>query len=229
MTNNIWKYFKVVFIVLLYFLFNTILSYLLKYIGIDVLSLSRNNLIIFLLSSDLILILILILIYRKDLKENIIDYKNSFSTYFTEGFKYWLIGVGIMIISNLIINKYFPGEATNEVIVETTIKSAPMYMFVSSVILGPFIEEMIFRKAFKEVFTSDLIYIILSGLFFGFVHTLAGNSTAELIYIIPYGAVGAAFAYMFAKTKNIFVPITFHIIHNGILVIFYIINSGVLL
>lgn len=224
MTRNIWKYFKVVFIIMFYLLYGFLLTYLLKYFKIDIKSFSKQTYLIFLLLSDLFLIFILSLIYRKDLKENIIDYKNNFKEYIAFGMKWWILGCAIMIISNLVIAWYNPGGAANQNLVESYAKMAPIYMFISSVIMAPFIEEIIFRKSIREIFSNDFLYILVCGLLFGYIHTLAGSSTTELVYIIPYGALGGVFAYMYTKTKNIFVPITFHFLHNGILLIFYIIS-----
>ena len=39
----------------------------------------------------------------------------------------------------------------------------------------------------------------------------------DLLYIIPYGALGATFAYAYYKTDTVFTTVTFHIIHNTIL------------
>ena len=49
-----------------------------------------------------------------------------------------------------------------------------------------------------------------------------------MLYIIPYGLFGSVFAYMYSKTKNIFVPMTFHFIHNTVLVILSFLSMGVM-
>ena len=91
-------------------------------------------------------------------------------------------------------------------------------MIFSTIIYAPFVEELIFRKSIRDIIDNDYLYIIISGLTFGFVHTLAGSTLQELIYIIPYGALGSCFAIMHVKTKNIYTSMTFHMIHNAIVV-----------
>ena len=46
----------------------------------------------------------------------------------------------------------------------------------------------------------------------------------DFLYIIPYGALGAAFAYINVKTDNVYSSILVHFVHNSILTIFSIIS-----
>ena len=39
----------------------------------------------------------------------------------------------------------------------------------------------------------------------------------DILYLIPYSALGISFAYILQKTDNIFVTIGLHFMHNGIL------------
>ena len=57
----------------------------------------------------------------------------------------------------------------------------------------------------------------MSGLIFGGLHVIGNvNSIIDLLYLIPYCVPGFAFAYMLSKTNNIFVPMGFHFLHNGV-------------
>ena len=153
------------------------------------------------------------------LKTYMKDYKSNFKDYTKICLKYWSIGLAIMFISNLIINVIiFHGKiATNEALVREQLFEHPYINFISIAFIAPIVEELIFRIEFKKLFGNhDKIFIIFSGLFFGFMHTASGLSLAELIYIIPYGALGIAFASGYVKTKNICAPIIMHIIHNTI-------------
>ena len=94
----------------------------------------------------------------------------------------------------------------------------PIYTFISAVIIAPFLEELVFRKSFRDMFSNNLLFIILSGLTFGAFHVIGSFETLfDLIYIIPYSIPGFVFAYTLSKSKNIFVPIGLHFLHNGIL------------
>ena len=52
--------------------------------------------------------------------------------------------------------------------------------------------------------------------------SIATESTSliEILYIIPYGALGFFFAKAFYETDNIFSSISVHMIHNTIAVLF---------
>lgn len=224
MTTKLSKILKTIFIVLLYFLFDSLFIYLIEYLKIDYINLSINYKILLMILCDLLLMLILYLIFHKDINNDIKDYKNNFQSYFSFGLRWWMIGITIMFISNLVISYFVPSGATNEILVEQAINKLPWYMFFSSVIYAPFVEEIVFRKNVREMFPNDFIYVLISSLLFGFIHIISATTKLELLFIVPYGALGAIFAYIYTKTKNIFVPITFHMIHNFIIVSIYILR-----
>lgn len=196
-----------------------IVIFILKRLGIDIKAFNTTLKYICLILIYLSFMLIMFLIFRKTLIQDFKDYKNHFKEYLSFGAKYWILGIIIMIASNAIIYSIYPNNATNETLVQDALKAYPIYICFQTILFAPFTEELIFRKSLKGIFNSNFIYIIVSGLLFGYVHTLANpQNPMELLYIIPYGSVGAVFAYMYAKTKNIYVPMTFHCIHNTITV-----------
>ncbi len=171
--------------------------------------------------SNLILLFILFLIYKKELKQEWIKFKKNFLINIDTGIKYWLIGLLIMMISNIIINFFLKaGQAENEKAVQQMISSLPWLMIISAGILAPIVEEIVFRKSFKNAFLNKWLFIILSGLIFGALHVITSfNSITELLYIIPYGSLGIAFAAMYYKTDTIYTSISMHMLHNLILTI----------
>ena len=190
----------------------------LQHFGIDITTYSNTLKYQIIIGIDLSFMFILFLLYRKTLLKDITLYIKNFIKNISTGTKYWIIGLCIMMLSNIIISYYFPGGSANEEAVQNIIKQVPIYMVFSTIIYAPFVEELIFRKSIRDIIDNDYLYIIISGLTFGFVHTLAGSTLHELIYIIPYGALGSCFAIMHVKTKNIYTSMTFHMIHNAIIV-----------
>lgn len=190
-------------------------------------SLSYNTQTLYSILASLVLVVIVILIYRKYLKEKIVDYKNNFSKYFDIGITYWFIGLLIMAISNLTIANFTPvHQANNETLIRETLKQAPILSFISASFIAPFLEEMLFRKSLCDIFKKPIFKILVSGFIFGFLHVIFSIKTPwDLLYIIPYGALGVAFAVSLNKTDNIFVPMTFHILHNGALTLLSIVLS----
>ena len=178
--------------------------------------------------SSLIVLIIIFIIYHKYLISKFKDYKNNFSEYFDFGMKIWFIGILGMVVSNLLISSLTPlQEATNEVLVDNMLKEAPLETFISASFLAPFIEEMIFRKSLGDMFKNKKVMVIASGLVFGLLHVIFSfNTPLDFLYVIPYGFLGGAFAYIVAKKDNVLIPISFHFIHNSVLTLLSIILMG---
>ena len=191
----------------------------LKLLSINYQYLIHDNKLLLSTLSSLELVIIIIVIYHKYLYKKIKDYKKNFAKYFDIGIKYWFIGLICMSVANLLINKLSPiHQANNEQLVQEMLKQAPILVFISATFIAPFLEEMLFRKCFGDIFKNKKIMIIMSGLLFGLLHVVFSLKTPwDLLYIIPYGALGCAFAKSLAETDNIYVPIAFHMIHNGVL------------
>ncbi len=175
---------------------------------------------------NIVLIIIYIIMFKKELKEEFLEYKNNFNSNMDIGFKYWIVGLFFMVISNFIILKLIPGSSSNnEEAIQAYIKNFPILSIISISILGPFIEEIVFRKAFKNIFNNNFIFIIISALVFGLMHVIGQESNIyQYLYIVPYGALGASFAYMYYKSDTMFTSYTMHFIHNLALTIISIIT-----
>ena len=171
--------------------------------------------------SNCVLLILLFLIFRKDLIEEWKRFRKNFLENIDIGIKYWLVGLGIMMISNIIITFVINlGQAANEQAVQSMISSLPWLMLINAGLIAPCTEEIIFRKGFKKAFPNKWLFIILSALVFGALHVVTSmTSPIELLYIIPYGALGAAFAYMYQKTDTIFTSIAMHMFHNTALIL----------
>ena len=175
--------------------------------------------------------ILLIILYRKVLKKDLIDFKKNFGKYTDIALKYWLLGFVAMMASNLIINISTNIElASNEQGVRQIISIVPILSIFSICIFAPIAEELIFRKTFKECFKGKWTFILISGIVFGLLHVISSfSSLYEFLYIIPYSSLGIAFAFIYYKTGNIFSSIFVHCLHNSILVLLNIILSGVIL
>lgn len=201
-----------------YLLYSYAFSSLLLLFNINFESLSLLSKEIISFISELVIITIIVYIYRKRLYKDLKRY--SFNT-FLKYIKYWFLTIGLMIISSIIISMFtsIQTSSNQEVIIETFYK-APLYTCIMAVIFAPILEELVFRLSFRYMFKTDIIFILVSGLFFGFMHVSSPSSLLELIYIIPYSIPGMVFAYTLTKSKNIFVPISLHFVHNTIMMIF---------
>lgn len=213
---------KFILIFLLYLLYSDIIIIILTKLGVNIKVLPNNLKIAIMFLINLSLMIMLFIFYSKSIKENLKDLKLNFKSYIKDNFKYYVIGLLIMIISNIIISFFVEGNSTNETLIREYINIMPIYMIFSSCIYAPFTEEMVFRKSLRNCFNNKVLYILLSGLIFGSMHLLSASNLVELVFLIPYSSLGCVFAYMYYKTNNIFVPMTFHMVHNTIIVINYL-------
>ena len=228
---NIKKLPKGAFVFVLFLvssLFQIIPITLLNY---DTKNLTGNQRFILTSFSTIMTLIILLIVYRKDLKEDFKKIKKDLYKNLDVGFKYWLIGLIIMVTSNITISLFLKSaNAGNEEMVQDIIKSTGVLTVITIGMLAPIVEELVFRKAFKDVFTNKYLFIIISGLVFGGMHVIFSmNSLWDLFYIIPYSSLGIAFAAMYTKTENIFTSIIMHAFHNTVFTIISIISAGVIL
>lgn len=168
--------------------------------------------------SNTVLLIILFITYRKSLIEDFKKIKGNLYSILDSGIKYWLIGLAVMAISNILIGLFITqAQAGNEESVQEIIHSSALSIIAIG-ILAPIIEELVFRKSFREVFKNKTLFVLASGLIFGGLHVvLSLNSYWDLFYIIPYSSLGIAFGYMYQKTDNIYTSIIMHIFHNTVL------------
>ena len=198
-------------------------SYLIKSIPY----LQNINKDLLLLIPEIITALILIIIYRKKIKRDFIDFDKNYKNYLTFGFKVWIIATIIMIISNNFLYHHIVNDiAHNQELNIMAINNFPLYSVIAMIILGPLVEEIVFRLSFKENIKNKILYYFLSVLIFAGVHVINGlTSPIQLLFFIPYGALAFAFSYILDKTNNIFTTVIIHSVHNTLAVILIIITS----
>ena len=207
-----------ILVILSYFLLPTLIKSVIAYLANG--SLSEEVSVILSIIIEVLTLAVILLLFNKRIKENYIDLKKNHKKYFSKYFKFYLIGLAIMYISNAILIFVFNGGlAGNEESIRSILLVHPIYVYISAVLIAPSVEELVFRGAIKNIIPNSILYILCSGLIFGGMH-LVGNVTSiiDLLYIIPYSSLGIAFAYIYSKTDNIFVTMMIHTMHNGILI-----------
>ena len=189
-------------------------------IGVDTTTLPIWVKVFYLIMYSVLTASLIMIIYNKKLSKDFKDMKKNSIKYFNKYIKYWLIGLFIMMISNLFINLIVTNDIpSNEQAIRETFNISPLYIFFSAVIYAPIVEELIFRQSIKNIFNNKWLFIIISGLLFGSMHVFGDfKNITDLLYIIPYSTPGIIFAYMLEDSDNICVPMSFHFIHNGILI-----------
>ncbi len=202
-----------------------LLSYLLvpQFVGLFVYSVFKLNETISMFIGNVSYAIILIVVYFKMFKEKIVNYYKNFALFFGDTLKLWGIGLLVMFISNLFLAYVvFGGEvASNEAVNRAYILENPITGFILVALLAPFVEEMIFRYGLRKLTGKSKYFPLVSAIVFGVPHIIAGISLPfgvddllQFLYVIPYGALGYVFGYIYNKTDNIFCSMSAHFMHN---------------
>lgn len=139
------------------------------------------------------------------------------------GYLYVIFG---NIISNVFINliafifssNYTP--ASNQIFIESMLNDNGVFlMIIGAVILGPIVEELIFRKAMFGLIRKPQIALIVSSLIFALIHVVTELFSASFISIvlttIPYLTMGFIFGFIYLKyNKNIYIVTLVHMLTN---------------
>lgn len=211
---------KNILVFISYFVYNIVVLALLSVLNIDYFNMDIKYKILTTFLIELFYIILLIIIYRKELIKDLKDFKINFKKYISKNLLIYLVGIALMGISNLILSKVTNQDLSgNEIIIRDYIQKFPLYMIFSAIIYAPFVEEIIFRKSIRNLIRNKYVFVIASGLIFGFLHIASLNDINEILYSIPYIIMGIDFAYIYYKTDNIFTTMAFHLCHNLVLLI----------
>lgn len=155
--------------------------------------------------------------YKRDFKY----LKQNFFSYFKSALKYWgLMYLCVFFVAAIQVSLGVSEQSTNQNLLETL----PLwYLVPSAVIFAPVVEEAIFRGVFRRFIKNDLLFVIISGVSFGLLHTLFSEETLYMAIVqsLNYVAMGIVLSYSYVKSNNIFMPMLVHMIQNtiGVLVI----------
>lgn len=173
--------------------------------------------------------LIIFFIVRKEIIEQFKNLLKNHKEIIKKGLKYWGYGLLVMIGSNLIISSLVNNIPVNEQVARESLIEFPLYAIPVTILIGPILEEIIFRFALKKAFNKKIPYALCSAFIFGLLHVLTAideftianilENIKEFLYIIPYGSLGYFFACAYYETENLFSSIVPHILHNTISVL----------
>jgi CAAX amino terminal protease family. len=202
-------------IVTLFFLGLTDILYLPLYIFNIKLSIGLSE--AYNILTKFVAIVVVIYMFKNELETAFDKFKKNAANYLKKYIKYWYLAYGLMVLSNILISPFIR-VAKNEQGVQAIIESSPVFAIFAIALFGPIIEELMFRFSLRKIIKNDWFYIIISGTLFGAMHIIGvAKIWQDWLFIIPYSIPGMVFAYVYVKSKNIFMPIMLHIIHNSFL------------
>ena len=85
----------------------------------------------------------------------------------------------------------------------------PLGVIITTCIIAPITEETVFRLTLKNMIQNKILFVLISCILFGFIHTAAFNAS-----IITYCFIGIAFSISYLITKDIRKVMLAHILVN---------------
>jgi len=157
------------------------------------------------------------LIFNKNKKDKIVLIIKLFLLFIVVKYAVGLITAIIMMMLKLDTNTI---TSVNQELIETYIKRAPLLMAISTSLLAPIYEELLFRLGFKKVFGNNMLFVLISGTLFGLLHVFPleeGISlTLGIVQSISYVSMGIFLAFVYKKYNNIYYSIGIHFLNNFI-------------
>lgn len=186
-------------------------QYLLKYITfIDPFILS--------IILEVILLILSIVLFIDVFKEEFILFKNNFMSYI----RYIMPKLGICYIIYIIVSLISTAitKQASSVNQEALEQLSYWYVIPAAVIWAPIVEETLFRRSIRCFIKNDKIFIIISALIFGLLHTIHEATILNVFVVgLPYIVLGGYLAYIYTKTNNLFSNMISHLFINSLAIV----------
>ena len=84
---------------------------------------------------------------------------------------FFIVKIIIAIVVTVLLNIFHCNVTPeNQALVEQIARSYPIGMLISTVILAPVLEELIFRGSIRRIISNKVLFVIISGIVFGLIH-----------------------------------------------------------
>ncbi len=164
-----------------------------------------------------------IYVYNKRIKRDGEAFKKNVGGYLKYALKMW----GVMFLLSyvaVILRLVLGGDAVTAN--QAGLNEMPIwYVGPLAVIWAPFVEELLFRIGLRRFVKNDVVYVALSAIIFGLLHTFTSETGFYNIIVqsLQYMVMGGVMAYAYSKTNNMFVNISIHAFQNtlGVLLMLF--------
>lgn len=226
MNQKIKSLLKLLSIYVAYFIYTTLISSVLSIFGI-------SNEITLMFISDLVFFMCVITLYKDALKEGYKrfekNYKPSKRIFFV--LKWVAILFGINMIGGIITELIFPGltETGNTAIIYSIASTSTAYIIFKTLIFATVAEELVFKKAIRELISNNVLFIITSSLVYALINVMYTDITyLTLIDMISYFLFSLVLSYVYVKNDdNIVMPMAIKFCYNLIPITLMLISLGV--
>lgn len=148
-------------------------------------------------------------------------------------FKGWLFLILMTLVFKFVsemLKQFFGlvGQGLNQSNIQSTFQEQPLLLAVFACIIGPLVEELLFRQLLLHYLQKrlpGLLSIILVGLVFALTH-MHSLALSEWVSAVDYLGGGLTFSIIYVKEKeNIYYPLVVHMLGNSLSFIILVISS----
>ena len=120
------------------------------------------------------------------------------------------------------------GQGLNQSNIQSTFQEQPILIAVFACVIGPLVEELIFRQTLLRYLRKSLptwLSILIAGLAFALTH-MHSLDLSEWVGAVGYLGAGLAFSIIYVKEKeNIYYPLLVHMLSNSLSLVILAISS----
>ena len=141
----------------------------------------------------------------------------------------FLMNVVFELVSEM-LKQFFGlvGQGLNQSNIQSTFQEQPILIAVFACVIGPMVEELIFRQTLLRYLRKSLptwLSIFIAGLAFALTH-MHSLDLSEWVGAVGYLGAGLAFSIIYVKEKeNIYYPLLIHMLSNSLSLIILAISS----
>lgn len=148
-------------------------------------------------------------------------------------FKGWLFLILMTLVFKFVsemLKQFFGlvGQGLNQSNIQSTFQEQPLLLAVFACIIGPLVEELLFRQILLRYLRKSLptwLSVFLVGLAFALAH-MHSLALSEWVGAVGYLGAGLAFSIIYVKEKeNIYYPLVVHMLGNSLSFIILVISS----
>ena len=168
-----------------------------------------------------VILSLMIGVFYKQLIHDFKIFKSYFKEYFVLILKTWGKALVLIMITTIIIQIItHTTQANNQIALQNSFNSNPVFIALLSMFYAPIAEELMFRGVLRKFIKNKKLFVIVSGVVFGLMHVIDDSKTlAEFSYVFVYSILGIYLAGIYAKTNNLCTNIFMHFMQNTLSVI----------
>ncbi len=189
--------------------------YIVWLLKISSLTVSITNFIVHLLFLGII-----VFIFKDELLENLKEFKTNTGTKITKILLYFLVFIGIMLISNVILSLVGvdTSQTSSSKMISNVFNNVPfgtLFACFLTIIFYPVVEELMFRKSLRPAIENGVLFVIITSLLsWYFQVTLLNPSVNEFILAIQTLLNSIFAGIVYVRTNNIIYTISSRMLFN---------------